>query len=39
MQAQRYSQQGQYHTFGEVLYYVPGADNLHVLVGGSIGGW
>ena len=39
MQAQLYNQQGQYRTFGELLHYVPGADKLHFLVGGSIGGY
>jgi hypothetical protein len=39
MQAQLYNQQGQYHTFGELLHHVPGADKLHFLVGSSIGGY
>jgi hypothetical protein len=39
MQAQFYNQQGQYRTFGELLHHVPGADKLHFLVGGSIGGY
>ncbi len=39
MQAQLYNQQGQYRTFGELLHHVPGADKLHFLVGGSIGGY
>lgn len=39
MQAQLYNQQGQYRTFGELLHYVPGADKLHFLVGGSLGGY
>lgn len=39
MQAQRYNPQGQYRTFGELLHHVPGAEQLHFLVGGSIGGY
>ncbi|MBJ6143811.1 hypothetical protein [Hymenobacter sp. BT559] len=39
MQAQLYNPGGQYRTFGELLHYVPGADKLHFLVGGSIGGY
>ena len=39
MQAQLYNQQGQYLTFGELLHYVPEADKLHFLVGGSLGGY
>lgn len=39
MQAQLYNQGGQYRTFGELLHYVPSADKLHFLVGGSIGGY
>ena len=39
MQAQLYNQGSQYRTFGELLHYVPGADKLHFLVGGSIGGY
>ena len=39
MQSQLYNQQGQYRTFGELLHHVPGADRLHFLVGGSIGGY
>ncbi|MGI4742288.1 MAG: hypothetical protein ACRYG7_44590 [Janthinobacterium lividum] len=39
MQAQRYNPSGQYRTFGELLHYAPGADQLHFLVGGSIGGY
>lgn len=39
MQAQLYNPGGQYRTFGELLHYAPGADKLHFLVGGSIGGY
>ncbi|RZK62124.1 MAG: hypothetical protein EOO59_03370 [Hymenobacter sp.] len=39
MQAQLYNQQGQYRTFGELLHYVPGAEQLHFLVGSSLGGY
>ena len=39
MQAQLYNPQGQYRTFGELLHHAPGADKLHFLVGGSIGGY
>jgi hypothetical protein len=39
LQAQLYNQGGQYRTFGELLHYVPGAEQLHFLVGSSIGGY
>jgi len=39
MQAQRYNPQGQYRTFGELLHHVPGAEQLHFLVGGSVVGY
>ena len=39
MQAQLYNQDGHYRTFGELLHYVPSAEKLHFLVGGSIGGY
>lgn len=39
MQAQLYNQAGQYRTFGELLHHAPGADQLHFLVGGSLGGY
>lgn len=39
MQAQRYNPQGQYRTFGELLHHVPGAEQLHFLVGGSVAGY
>lgn len=39
MQAQLYNPGGQYRTFGELLHYVPGAEKLHFLVAGAIGGY
>ena len=36
MQSQLYNQEKKYHTFGEIIQNVKGAENLHFLVSGAI---
>lgn len=39
MQAQYFNQAQKYRTFGELLHYVPGADQLHGLASGAVIGY
>lgn len=39
LQAQNFTPENRYRSFGEILHYVPGAERLHFLVSGAVTGY